>query len=72
MASAPLTVPLEWPPPRVAALEMVHHALLDGVGDNGGGQPRSYRTMVNGVGDEGGRTLGHGCGRRADAAVVEP
>ena len=37
MASAPLTVPLEWPPPCPATLEMVRRALLDGVGDNGGG-----------------------------------
>ena len=37
MAFAPLTVPLERPPPRLAALEIVCRALLDGVGDNGGG-----------------------------------
>ena len=39
MASAPLTVPLERPPPRQAALETVRRSLLDGVGDNGEGQP---------------------------------
>ena len=33
-------MPLEWPPPRRAALETVRHALLDRVGDNGEGQPR--------------------------------
>jgi len=37
-ASSPLIVPLERPPPRPTALEMVRRALLDGVGDNGGGQ----------------------------------
>ena len=37
MASAVLTVPLERPPPRAAALETVRRALLDGVGDNGRG-----------------------------------
>ena len=36
-ATSPLTVPLEQPPPRVAALETVRRALLDGVGDNVGG-----------------------------------
>ena len=54
-ASAPLTVPLERPPPRPTALEMVRRALLDGVGDNGGGQPWSYRTSANSIGDEGGQ-----------------
>jgi len=39
-ASASLIVPLERPPPCPAALEMVRRALLDGVGDNGGGQLR--------------------------------
>ena len=42
VASDPLTVPLEWPPPCPAALETVRRALLDGVGDNGGGQPRRW------------------------------
>ena len=36
-ASTLLTVPLEWPPPRTTTLEIVRRALLDGVGDNGGG-----------------------------------
>ena len=38
----------------------------DSLGDGG------CRTSANGVGDEGGRTLARGCGRRADAAAVEP
>ena len=71
-ASAPLTVPLERPPPRAAALETVRCALLDGVGDNGGGQPRSCQTLVNGVEDEDGRTLARRCGRWADATAMEP
>ena len=37
LASALLTVPLEQPPPCPAALETVRRALLDVVGDNGGG-----------------------------------
>ena len=37
MASTPFIVPLEQPPPCPAALETVRRALLDGVGDNGGG-----------------------------------
>ena len=36
-ASAPLTVPLEQPPPHPTALETVRRALLDRVGDNSGG-----------------------------------
>ena len=39
MASTPLIVPLEWPPPLPVALETERRALLDGVGDNGRGQP---------------------------------
>ena len=48
--SAPLTVPLERPPPCLAALEMVCHALLDGVGDNGGGQPQ--RRWLSDLGEQ--------------------
>ena len=59
--SAPLTVPLERPPPCLAALEMVCHALLDGVGDNGGGQPQ--RRWLSDLGERRRRR------RRADAGV---
>lgn len=40
MTSTPLTVPQDPPPPHLAALEMVPHALVDIDGDGGGGRPQ--------------------------------